>query len=470
MPNSFQEIEEGGDESIARFEEMLKKKTSAFFDLDVYENIVYHYIDKNELSKAFKACELAQEQYPYSGLPLFLKAQILLQSGNYKEALKYIELTDSYQPNDPEVLVAKANIYAAMGKHKLAIESAEKVLSFGIERDSIHCFIAQNYLKINQYEKSFAHYKQALLLNPEYEDIFDEFMDFIEITAFHTQGIEFFENAIDNDPYSAISWYRLGVVANNKGDYEKALHALDYATIIKEEYPDAWAEMGCVYMNQKSYGEAKKIFEKVLSLEQPSAEIYCHLAASLEKLKDYEQAFKIYRKASDLKENYHEAWFGAGTCLVKMGKHYEAIHFLKRAVKFHKSDGDYWMLLAECEYQIGNVVSCLEAYKEASYYTPYNAVVWLNWSYVFYEQGNTQDAINLLMTGIEDLPDNADLLYRLSAYLISAGKYKQAFGYLENALILNFDKHTVLFDFFESKEIKKALYKIINQFRERDNS
>jgi tetratricopeptide (TPR) repeat protein len=114
MSNQFQDIEEGGDESIARFEEMLKKKTSAFFDLDVYENIVQHYIEKNELSKAFRACELAQEQYPYSGTPLFLKAQILLQSGNLKEALKFVERTESFQPNDPELLVLKANIYAAM--------------------------------------------------------------------------------------------------------------------------------------------------------------------------------------------------------------------------------------------------------------------------------------------------------------------------------------------------------------------
>jgi hypothetical protein len=36
---------------------------------------------------------------------------------------------------------------------------------------------------------------------------------------------------------------------------------------------------------------------------------------------------------------------------------------------------------------------------------------------------------------------------------------------LENALILDFDGHTALFDFFPKIETQKALYKIIEQFR-----
>ena len=45
------------------------------------------------------------------------------------------------------------------------------------------------------------------------------------------------------------------------------------------------------------------------------------------------------------------------------------------------------------------------------------------------------------------------------------GKFKEAFNYLENALILDFDNHTVLFEFFPELETQKALFKIIDQFR-----
>ena len=64
--------------------------------------------------------------------------------------------------------------------------------------------------------------------------------------------------------------------------------------------------------------------------------------------------------------------------------------------------------------------------------------------------------------------DEPEFFYRIAVYLIEAGKFKEAFNYLENALILNIEGHTVLFDFFPKAETQKALYKIIDQFR-KDN-
>ena len=56
-------------------------------------------------------------------------------------------------------------------------------------------------------------------------------------------------------------------------------------------------------------------------------------------------------------------------------------------------------------------------------------------------------------------------MYRMVVYQISAGRYKEAFAYLENALILDFENHEVLFDFFPKIETQKALFKIIDQHR-----
>ena len=67
--------------------------------------------------------------------------------------------------------------------------------------------------------------------------------------------------------------------------------------------------------------------------------------------------------------------------------------------------------------------------------------------------------------GLKVCPDDAELFYRMTVYLIEAGSYKEAFNYLENALILDFDGHSILFEFFPKLETQKALYKIIEQFR-----
>jgi len=96
--------------------------------------------------------------------------------------------------------------------------------------------------------------------------------------------------------------------------------------------------------------------------------------------------------------------------------------------------------------------------------------IWLSWSQIFYEQGDFEKAISLIMRGIEEIPEESDLYYRATAYMISAGKYKDAFSYLENALVLNFDNHTVLLEFFPKLQTQKALFKIIDQYRKENFS
>jgi tetratricopeptide (TPR) repeat protein len=94
--------------------------------------------------------------------------------------------------------------------------------------------------------------------------------------------------------------------------------------------------------------------------------------------------------------------------------------------------------------------------------------LFLDWSFIYYESGDLEVAINIIKEGMEDNPDASELYYRMTAYLIEYGKYKEAFIFLENALVLDFEMHTVLYEFFPRVETQKALFKIIDQFR-KDN-
>ena len=85
-----------------------------------------------------------------------------------------------------------------------------------------------------------------------------------------------------------------------------------------------------------------------------------------------------------------------------------------------------------------------------------------------YEQGDYEMAISILEKGLEECPDNAEMYYRGVVYLIGSGSYKNAINRLETALMLDFEGHEVLFDFFPNLPTQKALYRIIDQFR-KDN-
>jgi tetratricopeptide (TPR) repeat protein len=114
---------------------------------------------------------------------------------------------------------------------------------------------------------------------------------------------------------------------------------------------------------------------------------------------------------------------------------------------------------------LGNVNASVEAFEHSAALNPENVDLWLNWSLAYFEQGDIQEAVELVKRGLDELPAEALLHYRLTAYLTIAGKYKEAFNSLENALILDFDKHTVLYDFFPNIETQQALFKIISKYK-----
>ncbi len=128
-------------------------------------------------------------------------------------------------------------------------------------------------------------------------------------------------------------------------------------------------------------------------------------------------------------------------------------------------NSEYWKAIAEAEYKTGNIVSSLDAYDEASQLDPTNVNIWIEWSYIYFEQGDKEQALEIITNGIEESVESATLYYRAVIYLIELGLYKKAFTYLEQALVLNYEEHVVLYDFFPNLETQKALFKIIEQYK-----
>lgn len=315
------------------------------------------------------------------------------------------------------------------------------------------------------YAEAVEAYKKALEINLDNESVLYELAYCLDITGELESSISYYKKFIDADPYSHYAWYNLGIVYNKLEKYDEAVQAYGYATLIDETFASAYFNMGNSYMGLNKFTEAMEAYRQTEKLEGPSAEIYFCQGAAYEKIEQFELAIKYYRKAVKLDIMYDEALFGIGICLNKQDKWYEAIHFLNKALRMNPENPQYWQAVAEAEFKTGNILSSLDAYEEASSLDPSNIDIWLDWSFILYEQGDYEKAVELVLRGIEESPEASELYYRITAYLIIAGKYKEAFNYLENALVLNFENHQQLFEFFPRLETQKALFKIIDQYR-----
>lgn len=454
-------------EAVSKFEQMLRNNQSFFFESFEYDYIISHYMEKSQWKQASKACELAISQYPYSIHFLLDKVAILTHKKQFLEAHELLDKAEHLQPNDVDIIIARSHIFMQNGDFEKNIQYLQYAIDLSSEPELIYYQLGLAYQSMERYEQAIIYHQKALEQDIENEEVFFELAFCLDMSGKLEESIAYYQRFIDRDPYSHFAWYNLGLVYSKLEHFEQALTAYEYATIIKDDFSSAWFNLGNTKYSLQIYEEAIECYQKVLELEDPTAEPYCYLGNCYEKLMQLDLALEQYKLSLSIEATYPDALYGMAICLYKRDKWYEAYGYVRRAVDVDHSNGDYWLTLADIEMKMGNTIHALEAYERAAQLCADNPDVWINWSLTYYENGEHDKAFNIASQGLTDNIECAELHYHACVYLINQGKYREALEFLQNALNLDFGMHTILFDFFKSKEVQIGLNKIIEQYKNR---
>ena len=466
MPKRFRKREEE-EELIKRFESVLRKKTSDFFDVDAFEIIIEHYIALNKNAKALKAVEMAMEQYPFSSELVTLKAQIFSNLERFEEAEELLNNLRLVNPYDMDAMLNLGSVYSMQKKFDEAKELYTEALKTADELiDEIHFNLGLVYQAQENYEQAIAHFKQAIDINLSHEGALYELAYCLDQVGQLESSLSYYQKFIDEDPYSAAAWYNLGIIYNKLERYTEAIDAYEYALAIDENFASANFNMGNACMSAGLPERALGCFKQTLDLEGPSPEVYCSFGMVYESLGQFDLGLKYFQKATKLDPTYDEAWFGAGMCLEKKEQWPQALHFFNKAVKIDFNNPEYWKAVARMDFKVGNVVSAIGAYEEASQLDPTDREIWIDWAYIYQEQGEFGRAASILSDGLAEMPEDAVLMYRIAANLMLEGRMTDAFGFLEQALLLDYDAHEVMLEYFPKVEMQRTLLRLISQFKD----
>jgi len=106
-------------------------------------------------------------------------------------------------------------------------------------------------------------------------------------------------------------YFRRGMNASNKGDFEEAIANFNKAIELKPDYADAYLFSGNAKCELKRYISAINNFDKALELRPDNALAYFNRAVAKGKLQDYEGEIDDYSKAISL---YGKNSYEAGQC------------------------------------------------------------------------------------------------------------------------------------------------------------
>jgi tetratricopeptide (TPR) repeat protein len=110
---------------------------------------------------------------------------------------------------------------------------------------------------------------------------------------------------------------------------------------------------------------------------------------------------------------------------------------------------------------MGHLKDALISYRKVTELDPHNSEIWLDYSALLALEHQYDEAIDVLKKGLREHPSDASINYRYSAYLMKAGYVKLAHEKLEEALELNFEKHSELFDYMPQLKSDRHILELI---------
>jgi tetratricopeptide (TPR) repeat protein len=431
-----------GDESdaietlLSQYENMKSGKRNCYLEEEDYERLIDYFDDHDELPKALEAANMGTEQFPYSSSLLVRKADLLIATGKFAEALLVLDGVEMLDSGEVNLVVLRTDAYLALEQHEKAVALLQEALQKfdGDNRIELLFSLSDVYDDYEEFDKVFDCLAQILEDDPNNQEALYKICFWTDMTGRNEESITLHKKIIDDYPYNELAWFNLATAFQGLKLYEKAIDAYQYAITIDEGFDFAYRNMADAYIRLKKYRDGIEALEKVLELARPEDVIHEALGHCYHKMNNFAQARVHYRKASHLNPTDSKLTYKIATTYMDEGQWGQAIKQLDAAMRLHRLQPDYNLAMGECLMQ-------QEKYKDAIVYfgnviiaRPKNVNGWECFIRCLYFSEMFEEAHDQCMVAMQQTGNKPIFHFYAAACLFANGKGKAALQELENGL------------------------------------
>lgn len=434
---------------VKRFEEMLARNASYFFDVDQFESIIDYYLETSRVKQALTVLRYASELYPDNLQLLLREAQLLASSGKLSGAIPRLKNLLHFEPHNEEILMSLASVYSQLRDHKQAIELLKEARKYADPdlQDDIWVEMALEYENLNRFDLAIETLKEAIKANPENETALYEISFCFEMTSRFEESNAYFEAFIDEHPYSFAAWYNLGNNLQKADRLEEAFKAYEFCIAIEDDFGPAYANKANVLVKLEKYKEAIEAYHELLEYDIPQANTFCYIGECHERLGQYDEAEYYYKEALKIDESFADAWVGLGVVADLRDMTETALRYFRHAVQIEPENTDYLLLVGASLRKGGLHDEAAEVYDSILKIEPDNTDAWLDASDNAFQRGDVIRAFNTLAEARSVVEETSELAYREVAYLYKTGKRDEALRRLEHLLTTDFENSQSLLEY-----------------------
>ena len=453
--------EEDYNLSLSKFESMLKTNKVLFFDSEEFEEIILHYLDMGKAALAKKALKLALEQHPKStGLKL-VQVEMLVYDDKLELAEKLLNELYAIEPTNEEIYIQKANICSKRDQHEKAVELLKTALKYTDDYADVYNLIGMEYLFMDNLEKAKENFIKCLEEDLEDQSALYNVVYCFEFLDQNQEAIAYLNKYIDKNPYSEIAWHQLGRLHYGVKEYENAIRAFEYATLIDDEFLGAFMEKAKAYERLKKYEEAIESYSRTIELDDATSYALLRMGKCYEKLGNKALALKHFNQTVHEDPLLNKGWIAITDFYVRQKNYQKALFFVNKALAIDNQNHLYWKRYASINKQMNFFEEAEFGYRKAVEFGETGLETWLFWVDILQFLGEFESAIQTLLQASEYFPEENEVEYRLAGLYFMLTQNTKAKFHLSNAVRLNFDNHIILEYLFPAVWTKKMVQNYI---------
>lgn len=455
--------EEDYNLSLSKFESMLKTNKVLFFDSEEFEEIILHYLDMGKSALAKKALKLALEQHPRSSGLKLVQVEMLIYDDKLEIAEKLLNELYAIEPTNEEIYIQKANICSKRDQHEKAVEMLKIALQYTDDYADVYNLIGMEYLFMDNLELAKESFIKCLEEDLEDQSALYNVVYCFEFLDQNQEAIAYLNKYINKNPYSEIAWHQLGRLFYGVKEYESAIRAFDYATLIDEEFLGAFMEKAKALERLKKYDLAIESYNRTLELDDATSYALLRIGKCYERLGNKVLALKYYNKTVHEDPLLDKGWIAITDFYVRQKNFQKALFFVNKALAIDNQNKLYWKRFAAINKQMNFFEEAEFGYRKAVEFGDYQLDTWLFWVDILQFLGEFETAIQTLLQASEYFPEENEVEYRLAGlYFMLSDNIKAKF-HLSNALRLNYDNYILLEDLFPVVWEKKMVRNYIDK-------
>lgn len=421
---------------LANYRNLRAGNDYQFIDEDSFETIINYYDEREQLSKALEAAELATAQFTYSSTLLLKKADLLIATGKHTQALLILKQVELLDKSDISLYILLTDAYLATDQQAKAIAILEQVLPQfdGDEKVELLFQLADVYDDYENFDKVYDCLALILQIEPNNDEALFKICYWTDHTKRNEESIQLHLQLIEENPYSELAWFNLGSAYQGIQLYEKAIDAYKYVIAIEDKFDFAYRNIGDAYMRLRKWKDATEYLLKVLELAKPEEVIYEALGYCNEKMKLPAEARFYYKKATHLNPENASLYYKMACTYMQQDQWRNAIKLLESATKLTKLHPMYNYAMAQCYFQLEEYTVCLQYLSTTITAKPKSTKAWELLMICLYSLDTLEAGLHYANKALEATQHKTIFYFYQVAFLHALGRTKDALLLLSKVL------------------------------------